>query len=180
LGLLLCAGCSLSTPSASFYTLSSTAVPANGNSKLAVGVTLTEFPEALDRPQIMLRTGENRLDIEELHRWAGPLEQQLLQVLTENLVRLTGSQRIARFPWEKGFIPDRQLSVAILRFDGAPSGSALLQVRWSLSDAEGQLLHITTATRQEPTGATIESLVAAQSRLVAGLAEEIAEALNAP
>ncbi len=179
--LLFAGGCTLlSTPSASFYTLSSEATPTNGSSPLAVGITQTEFPDALDRPQIMLRTSENRLEIQELHRWAGPLDQQLVHTLTENLVRLTGSQHIAPAPWEKGFAPDRKLSVAILRFDGVPLGSALLRVRWTLNDGEGKLLHMQTSTLHEPAGASIESLVAAQSRLVARLAEEIADALSVP
>jgi len=179
LALLLCAGCSMSTPPASFYTLSSAATPVNASSQLAIGITLTEFPDALDRPQIMLRTSENRLEIQELHRWAGQLEGQFLHVLTENLVRLTGSQRIAPAPWEKGFNPDRRLSVSILGFDGIPGGSAQLRVRWSLSDTDGTLLLMKTSSLQEPAGDSIESLVAAQSQLIARLAEEIAAALSA-
>ncbi len=178
--LLLCAGCSLSSPPANFYTLSSVAVPTDGGSKLAIGVTLTEFPDALDRPQIMLRTSENRLEIQEMHRWAGPLDNQLLHALTENLVRLTGSQRITPAPFEPGFVPERRLAVAILRFDGAPASSALLRVRWSITGPDGQLLHMHTSTLQETTGSTIESLVAAQSQLITRLAEEIAEVLTAP
>ena len=178
--LLLLAGCSWSSPSANFYTLSALATPAVSSSKLSVGVALTEFPDALDRPQIMLRTSENRLEIQELDRWAGPLGHQFLLALTENLVNLTGSQRIAPAPWEPGSAPDRRLSLAILQFDGVPGGTALLRVRWALADAEGKLLLTRTSTLEEPAGGAIESLVAAQSRLVARLAEEIAEVLTLP
>lgn len=167
LGLL---GCS-TTPPAAFYTLSPALAPAGTALPLTLGLTLSEFPEALDRPQLMLRTGENRLDIQELHRWAAPLEGQVGRVLRENLAT-TGAQ-VETHPWPKDFAPERQIRLAITRFDGRPGATADLQARWTLSTTDGTPPMTRTAAYSEPAGESIETLVAAQNRLLERLAVEI-------
>lgn len=168
LGLL---GCS-TTPPAAFYTLSpGLAAPATAL-PLTLGLTLSEFPEALDRPQLMLRTGENRLDIQELHRWAAPLEGQVQRVLRENLA--TTGARVETYPWPRDFAPERQIRLAITRFDGRPGATADLAARWSLTAADGTPLLSRTATYSEPAGESIETLVAVQNRLLDKLAADIA------
>ncbi len=171
--LLLLAGCSASPPTA-FYTLSTASQPAADPLPLTIGLTLSEFPADLDHPQIMLRISDHRLRLEELHQWASPLEQQVVRTLLENLALQAGSLRLEAFPWPANFRPDRRIAIAILRFDGRPGGQAALNVRWQLSDAQGNVLYKKTGNLDEPAGDTIESLVAAQSRLLARLAAEIA------
>lgn len=179
LSILLLAGCA-TTPPAAFYTLSTASQPAANPSPLTIGLTLNEFPAALDRPQIMVRDSDNRLSIEELHRWAGPLDQQVLRTLLENLALRTGGQRLEAAPWPADFHPDRRVEISILRFDGHPGERAGLTARWRLNDASGAPLYIHISNFDEPAGDTIETLVAAQSRLLARLAKDIAAALLAP
>ena len=167
LGLL---GCS-TTPPAAFYTLSPGLAPVGTALPLSLGLTLSEFPEALDRPQMMLRGGENRLDIQELHRWAAPLEGQVRRVLRENLA--TTGARVETYPWPRDFAPERQIRLAITRFDGRPGATADLQARWTLSAADGTPPMTRTAAYSEPAGDSIETLVAAQNRLLERLAVEI-------
>lgn len=166
-------GCA-TTPPAAFYTLSPGLSPAGTALPMSLGLTLSEFPEALDRPQLMLRGGENRLDIQELHRWAAPLEGQVRRVLRENLARLTGSPRVETHPWPTNFVPERQIRLAITRFDGRPGATTDLAARWSLTAADGTPILIRTATYSEAAGESIETLVAAQNRLLDKLAADIA------
>ena len=174
LGLLGCA----TTPPAAFYTLSPGLAPPGAALPLTLGLTLSEFPEALDRPQLMLRTGENRLDIQELHRWAAPLEGQVQRVLRENLARLTQSPRVETHPWPRDFAPERQIRLAVTRFDGRPGATADLQARWTLSAADGTPLMTSTAAYSEPAGDSIETLVATQNRLLERLAVEIGNSVT--
>lgn len=167
LGLL---GCS-TTPPAAFYTLSPGLAAPGAALPLTLGLTLSEFPEALDRPQLMLRTGENRLDIQELHRWAAPLEGQVQRVLRENLA--TTGARVETYPWPRDFAPERQIRLAITRFDGRPGATADLQARWTIGAADGTPILTRTAAYSEPAGDSIETLVAAQNRLLERLAVEI-------
>lgn len=176
--LLLLSGCVAATPETLFYTLNPVAAPEHIAPDLAVGVVLAEFPAALDQPQIVVRSGENRLKLAEMHRWAGPLSQQFIQTLVENLLHQTGSQRIASAPWEGGFHPDRRVAISLLRLDGARGGEVVLTARWTISNAEREILAVRYSTLQESAEHTFESLVAAESRLVARLAGEIALALK--
>lgn len=170
LGLL---GCS-TTPPAAFYTLSPGLSAPGSVIPLTLGLTLSEFPQALDRPQMMLRGGENRLDIQELHRWAAPLEGQMLRVLRDNLAHLTAGARVETHPWPTDFRPERRIRLAVTRFDGRPGATADLAARWSLNAADGTPIRSRTATYSEPAGDSIETLVAAQNRLLDRLALEIA------
>jgi uncharacterized lipoprotein YmbA len=179
LTVLLGVGCA-ATPPAAFYTLTPMTAPTVRPTPLTIGLTLSDFPAALDRPQLMLRASDNRLVIEELHRWAAPLEGQVARTLSENLARLTNSPRVTTFPWPAEFRPGRRVDIAIQRFDGRPGDQAVLQARWSLSDATGAAPLARVSDLNEPAGDTIETLVAAQSRLLERLAEEIAAALPAP
>lgn len=170
LGLFACS----TTPPAAFYTLSPGLATPGAALPLTLGLTLSEFPEALDRPQLMLRGGENRLDIQELHRWAAPLEGQVRRVLRENLARRTGSPRVETHPWPTDFRPERHIRLAITRFDGRPGATADLHARWTLGAADGAQLLSRTAAYSEAAGESIETLVAAQNRLLERLAVEIA------
>lgn len=172
--LLSLLGCS-TTPPAAFYTLSPGLAAPGTVIPLTLGLTLSEFPEALDRPQMMLRGGENRLDIQELHRWAAPLEGQVRRVLRENLA--TTGARVETYPWPTDFRPERQIRLAITRFDGRPGATADLQARWTLSAADGTPLLTRTVAYSEAAGDSIETLVAAQNRLLERLAVEIGNSM---
>jgi uncharacterized lipoprotein YmbA len=73
-----------------------------------------------------------------------------------------------------------QVGVEVLQFDGILGGDAVLNVKWGLFEAEGKkLVLIKRSLFKEPTGAaTYEAFVAAQSRAVAALSREIAEAIK--
>src|SRR6187455_1372160 len=78
---LLLAACG-STPKESFYTLSAPPpVEPAGQPTLAVVVGPVTVPEAVDRTPMVVRTGPNQVDIEDLHRWAEPLKAAIPRVL---------------------------------------------------------------------------------------------------
>ena len=85
LAMLLLAACGTSEPSR-LYTLSALPDRSEGAAVAraatpAVGVGPVTLPQYLDRPQIVERTGPNRLEIAEFDRWAGDLKKNLEQVL---------------------------------------------------------------------------------------------------
>ena len=81
---ILGAGCS-STPPARFYTLSSTSTPAAASSELSVAVGPVAVPAAVDRPQIVVSLGPNRVWLDEFNRWAAPLQDDIARVVAKNL-----------------------------------------------------------------------------------------------
>lgn len=179
--LLFLAGCLRSTPPPEYYALVALS-PKEPNSSVAanlrLGVVIKAFPEALERAQILTREGY-QVKIAEQHRWAAPLRQELERVLGVNFGRLLGSERVAVAPWPSYFIPTRRLMLEVLQFDGALCGELLLQARWALTDAGGKsALVVRTSTLRETADCSgYPGYVAAQSRALAALSSEIAEAL---
>ena len=84
LALLACA-CS-TTQQPRYYTLealrAADAVPATRLSVLVEPVTV---PAEVDRPQIVRATQANEVAIEDLHRWAAPLQDNVAEVLAADL-----------------------------------------------------------------------------------------------
>jgi len=73
-----------------------------------------------------------------------------------------------------------QVGVEVVQFDGTLGGEVVLIVQWGVFEADGKkLLMGKRSSFKEPTGAaTYEALVAAESRAVAALSREIAEAIK--
>ena len=66
------AGCGSSPPSR-FYTLSGTTAAAAAPSNLSIAVGPVTIPGAVDRPQMVVTTGANQVELDEFNRWAAPL-----------------------------------------------------------------------------------------------------------
>ena len=183
--LIIIGGCSR-TQTAKFYTLNALTDPptarqdAPSENGLAVGLGPIRLPEYLDRPQIVTRTGPNEVRFAEYHRWAGPLADDLSNILAENLSTLLGTNCIALYPWNSTTRIDCRVEIEVSRFDGNPGGSVLLQSRWTVfSKDRERVLGTKTSSFSEPVnGRSYEALVAAQSRAIAALGREIAEAIR--
>ncbi len=177
---LLLAGCAKSKP-ARFYMLTSGvglqagAPPAPGEKGISLTVSPIEFPEYLNRPQIVTRTSPNRIELAEFHRWAEPLGQSFARALTENLSGLLATERVVLFPWKGSGPVDFRITMEIVRFDGTPGGEVSLIARWTLLGPDGNELaaprrsRIAVSTRQ----AGYEGVAAAMSEAVGELSREI-------
>ncbi|MFW5721894.1 MAG: PqiC family protein, partial [Desulfohalobiaceae bacterium] len=137
------------------------------------------FPDYADRPQIVARISDNRVKVEEFHRWAGSVKQDFSRVLVENLSQLLGSDRVFVFPW-RGAVPvARRVTVDVARFDGVPGGQSTLVAHWAVIDEQGgKVLHTERTRLQQATQAHGYSGVAATlSHLTAELSRKIAARL---
>ena len=183
---VLLAGCLGQTPASVYYTLSSMASvedrPALSPAEdLAVGIGPVKFPDELDRAAIVTRSGSNRLEVNEFHRWGGSLEKNVTRVIEENLTFLLQTHQVMARPWERYFQPDVRIALDFRRFDGRLGEHATLNATWVLIDPEGDApLHVGRTIIQEATdGDGYDALVAAQSRALARLCEEMAAAVSA-
>jgi uncharacterized lipoprotein YmbA len=180
LALCLCA-CAGKSASSKFYVLSPLPQSkVNAEEGAAIGVFPVAMPDYLDRPQIVTRVSGNEIKLDEFSRWAEPLKENFYTVLVENLATLLDSGRIIKTSQNLGVPVTLQVGVEVLQFDGALGGDVEMSVKWGLFEAEGKkLLLIKRSLFKEPTGAApYEALVAAQSRVVASLSREIAEAIR--
>jgi len=180
--LLAAAGCG-STPTR-FYTLVplSQAGPSNAftSQNITVGVGPVEFPEALDRPQIMTRRGQNEFDLSEFDQWAEPLQDNFTEVLAENLSILLPAKRVVVYPWDRPTEIDYQVVVKVLRFDRSVGGDAVLRVRWSIkSPSNGnELLARETSYARRPTGEGYKATVEAMNSVLDEFSRNVAMAIQ--
>jgi uncharacterized lipoprotein YmbA len=141
-----------------------------------IGVGPIKLSQALDRPQIVMRTSQNEIRVADLERWAMPLRENITNVLVDNLSALLLTGSILKFPWKASIPLDYQVIMEITRFDGMPGGNVDLRARWGILTADGETVLLKRKlTLTEPIGGdTIPEMVTAQSRLVAKLSHKIA------
>ncbi len=174
-------GClSVSPPPRSY--LLSPLVPPPASRPLAgvvVGVGPVSIPAYLDRSPIVVRTaGEVKLSGD--HQWAELLRDGVPRTIAEDLSAMIPTDAVAVFPWPTPWTVQYRVTVDILRFDGALGGPAVLHARWRLLDSTGNELVLRVVQLQDTaTEDTYTALVAAQSRLLASLSQDIAAAIRA-
>lgn len=181
-GLLATAGCATGPPP-DFYVLHAQASESivGVERGVAIGVGPVELPAHLDRPQIVTRATDYRLDLSESHQWAEPLKDSVSRVIAVNLSNILESNRVFVIPRRQRVSLDFQVSIDIERFDGQLGEAAVLGARWTLfgkDTREALLSKLTMVTKRTEDG-SYNALVAASSRALAALSLEIAEAINA-
>ncbi len=183
LALAVCfSACAGKSASSQFYVLSSLPQPSLSAAEGAViGVFPVSMPDYLDRPQIVTRVSENELKLDEFSRWAEPLKDSFTRALIQNLSTLLNTAKVIRTTQSTGSLMSLQVAVEVVQFDGTLGGDVVLIAKWGLFEQEGKKLLVgKRSSFKEPTGAaTYEALVAAESRAVAALSREIAEAVKA-
>ena len=183
-GVLALTGCA-GSESVRYYVLSATPAGPNGVAvrDIPVGVGPVEFPEYLDRPQIVTRTSQNELNVADFDRWAESLKDNTIRVLAENLATLLPSQRVVTYPWKRATPVDYQVTVQVSRFDRLEQGESVLAVRWRVLDGGGappagggggELLSRTSTYRETPSGPDYPATVAAMNRNLEAFSRDVA------
>jgi uncharacterized lipoprotein YmbA len=180
---LLLAGC-MQSPPTRFYTLSSVlAVPGEATStptgKLTIAVGEVALPEYLNRPQLVIRDGSNRVTVADLDNWIEPLQGLFARTLAENLSILLGTDDVLTLPQRRPFRPDYQVDVGVTRFDVDAAGNAVLDARWWVLGGRAEnVLHSGRTTLVEPVPSAERAAAAgALSRALGTLSREIADAI---
>ena len=180
LSLAACIG----TPSrpAQFYLLSpdpgqAVAARATATTPLSIGLGPVTLPEIYDRPQIVTRMDDNRINLAEFDRWGGDLNKELARTLARNLMGRLNTDSVVPYPWTGRHKPDFQVSIRFFRLDGQLDGSAILDGVWRILDgSRGCELAAHHFLYQEQTsGPGYSDLVDAISRGVARLSDDIAK-----
>ena len=174
---LLLAACG-STPKESFYTLSAPPpVEPSGQPTLSVVVGPVTVPEAVDRTPMVIRTGPNQVDIEDLHRWAEPLKAAIPRVLAAHLARDLGTARVSSSRQASGGDADYRVGVHVTRFESSLTEGATLEASWTVVGKGGTRRGRTVA--QEPaTPGNHAGLASAHSKALERLSREIAAVLR--
>ena len=177
-----------SSPTPRYFRLTAAAEPAAGTgtgvSSRAAIIGPFQLAEYLDRPQIVTRDGENGVTVADFARWAEPLDANFQSVVTANVARLLGSDRILEYPAQTILKPERRVTGRISRLDVDTQGRAVLEVQWGVLDAAGTAagpdgqpgLRSRYETRAED--ASYAARVAAMNAAVTAFSADVAAALQ--
>lgn len=173
-------GCA-SSPPTQFIALSVTGATSkeHTSAKTPIAVGRVDLPAALDRPALVRWIDNNRLNIDGIIQWAGPLDRMVRRTLTLDLanrlpqgeVMLPGQPRPANL---------RVLVVSFERFSAGPDNTVVLTAGWSLVDSHSAKVLLKrraslSVTARSSTGGAV---AAAMSQALGKLADEMASTMD--
>lgn len=175
--ILALTGCT--TGSRSFYVLTADGpAPPGGGPGIGVGpVALAEY---IDRTNLVIAEAPNQLGIAEDHRWAGDLSASVARVTAANLGRRLNTGNVRTYPWQGDEGIRYQVTLDIRQLHGAADGYAVIEAGWrAYSLPDRKIKDSRTFVDREPLESDgYQALVAAQSRLLSRLADDIAASLK--
>jgi len=185
--LLFLVGC-MGQPSAPtrFYTLNSsldTEVKlkfAERDQYKIIEIDSIEFPAYLDRPQLVIRQSQHEYVLAEFDHWAEPLKGNFERVFVENLNKLLNDAPVAVVTWRSYLKVDYQLRITVIRLESDRKGNVVLEAGWGILGDDGRKLILAKVSniKVQSESEDFQEIVAAQSRAVETLSEEIAEAIK--
>lgn len=148
---------------------------------IGLGIGPVDLPDYLERPQIVTRTRQNKLNLADFDKWAGSLRHDIPRVLSENLSLLLATNRVFLFPWKDAAPVRYQIAVNIIRFDAKSGEEAILNARWTILGKKGRkVLRMQKSAIQKPIyGQDYEAIVSAQSQALGELSRDIAGVIKA-
>jgi len=172
----LLAGCG-STAASRFYTLNGIATAAGSRpSAVSVAVGPVSIPATVDRPQMVVNTSANQVDVDEFNRWASPLQSNISRVVAENLSVLLGAPRVTQ---SLGVESDFRVAIEVQRFESMLGDAAILDATWMVRRAnDGRIETGRTTVRETVPQKGYDALVAAHSRALERLSQDVANAVR--
>ena len=172
------AGCA-SAPPERFYSLSNGMAPAASvpNPGSYIEVQNVTVPQQVARSQLVVTSGEGRIDLLEQERWSSPPASEIGQALSLAVSGELGAIDVFRTqPPEKATV--YRISTNVQRFESAPGKYALLDAVWSVRLAGGTQVLTCRTTAREEVGAGYDALVMGHRRAVSQVAADIAKAVR--
>ena len=184
---LLIVGCVSTSPPSKFYTLTTLQKAATqepeekATGRISVKLLPVDIPDYLDRPQIIIRKGENQLTRAEFDRWAGSLRENISTVLRENLSVLLSTDKATVLSWESPVPYEYRLAVDISRFEAVAGDTVQLEARWTIIEEKGKTV---VASRggsfdKKTDGHGYTKIVAAMSAVLETLSRQLAKDIMA-
>ncbi len=181
------AGCGTSPPE-TFHALtryaSDSQPVASAAGRYGVQIGPVAVPEAVNRPQLVIRTDPGRFDIKEQQRWAGPLPADIAQALAEDLtLALPQAYIYSQSHSPANVVPARfRVAVDVQRFESRLQGEgagSLVEMAWVVTDVLKDRRHACRSAVQMPLqGKGYAALVQAHQGSLARISERVASVVS--
>jgi len=160
MGLVALAACG-SSPVVNYYALDDGVIVAARGGSPTVLVTSASVPEALDRPQMVVRAADSRLVLSEQQRWAEPLRSAIPRLMAARLAEALDSSGVLAVPaGAPHFDADFRLALHVQQFDAQADGAVDLDLSWVLKPRDGK--EIVGRSRIRETASEVTSEVASE------------------
>ncbi|MGZ8217521.1 PqiC family protein [Methylomagnum sp.] len=143
-----------------------------------IAVGPIRIPEYLERSQIVTAKGGNAYKVDESHRWAERLDDNVSRVLVRNLEAMVPARQVLASSADRGQAVDFRVPLNILEFHIEPDGQALLIAQWSIRRDKDTLIGRTTSIRAAASTTDYGRMVSALNECLNGLSRTIANALR--
>jgi uncharacterized lipoprotein YmbA len=179
----VCAGCG-SAPKDRFYTLAPAPgamppVTAGAQPRTSIAIGPVRVPDAVDRPQMVVREGPNRVEILEQQRWAGSLRSEIGRALVAGVSDRLPDAQVSAADSQAARSAAYRVAIDVERFDAALNDSVSVQALWTVRQDNGTQIASGRYSASEPTGAGgYEAIAAAYARTLASMSGVIADAVR--
>ncbi|MFI4869927.1 MAG: membrane integrity-associated transporter subunit PqiC [Steroidobacterales bacterium] len=133
----------------------------------------------LDRPELVSRTGPNRVHVAGSERWAAPLADQIRRVLSDDLSARLPPGLVADPNETATTDPRRLLTIAIAEFYGDDSCAVDLRASWSMTNPHAASQRGSEQVQLPASSPCPGDLPAAMSRALALLSDRLAAVIAA-
>lgn len=176
--------CSSHQPT-SFYQLKAinTVTPSQKQSASEATTVLVmpiKFPEYLDRPQMVIRDNDFKLQLSENHRWAEPLKNEFSRVLLENLNNRLAPASALVYSELNGIQPNISVTIEVLQLDVNIDNQATLSVKWSywIGNNTQKTTRLSKTFTVAVNNKNYQSRVEAQSQAITLYADELVKTIS--
>lgn len=180
LATMLFAACS--TPQEHFYTLIGDTPPAQpvaGSSGLSVQIAAITLPEAVNRNELVVRSGANSVTVHDTRHWAESLKSSIPRVLANDLPPLLDGAAVSTMDDNVGQHAKYQVRLDITRFDTTLGGTEAIDAAWVIHRDGGKAdLAGKANLRVAARGADFDDAVAAHAQALNQLSSEIASQIK--
>lgn len=150
----------------------------NSSIKSNISIKIVDFPDFLDRLQIVTHDQSHKVQISPEAYWAEPLADSLVAVLRQNLKQQLPMTRISVSPWETESDDATKVELLINDFSGTPGSSIWVDINWAIRKNQSTIEqgHF---IQQQTIGTSFNDLSAALSQSISDLSQLLAVKLIA-
>jgi len=144
---------------------------------LNIDLELVNFPDYLDRLQIVTRNDNNGIDFSDSARWAEPLQDNLARILRENIAQMLPGARISISPWENSSNEAVKVVLVVNKFFGKLGDHSQVDIRWAIDNEDGSTIqgHFID---QQPIGNNYQEMIVGLNSGINNLSLELAKKLT--
>jgi hypothetical protein len=143
-----------------------------------VAVGPVTVPAVVDRPEIVLLVGPNRVEVSDFNRWAEPLKRAIPRAVAARLAQQLASARVSVYP-PGGGDADYRVLIDVERFESVPGKAVAIEASWWVRRSAGSEVRAgRSVVHESVAGAGYDAVVAAHSRALDSIARDIAERLR--